>query len=59
MLCKAKNLDRAAQAQILCNQSSAGGIMTRIPRQGKHRVYRNARLGSQRVHVAFDIFMWI
>ena len=29
--------------------------MTRIPRQGKHRVYRNARLGSQRVHVASDI----
>ena len=59
MLCKAKNLERAAQAQILCNYSSADGIMTRIPRQGKHRVSRNARLGSQRVHVASYIIMWV
>ena len=59
MLCKAKDLERDAQAQILCNLSLADGIMTRIPRQGKHRVYRNARRGSQRVHVTSDIIMWV
>ena len=38
MRCKAKNIERAAQAQLLCNKSSADGIMSRIPRHGKKGV---------------------
>ena len=41
MLCKAKNIERAVQAQLLCNIINLRPmvVLSWIPRQVKHRVH--------------------